>query len=221
MLGATVVDEMGNVVFSDDSVATVSSTTRATAPGITDLQYYKNKVAEFQAVLYAIDEAAGAAQRVADFNANSPLADDMLAKLAEYDAKKTQLRLTAEGMNLAIAGVDFLGADIQKLVIPPGLGLAPAALAGIAAAVAAAAVLIVWGRDWIAGVNERLKLAMQFEQMSPEVRSATASELAKVDAAAAAASTSTFAQLSGIIKWVAIAGVAYFAFKAFSQMRKA
>lgn len=208
---ATTYDELGNVIFSDD--AGIS----AAAPTVTEVNYYKQKLAEFQSMLNELDTTAQSAQNIIALTPESSLADDMQAYLTQWDDKRYQFKIAAEGINLAIAGANTFGVDIKKLTIPTGLGLAPVALAGVAAAVAAAAVLLVWGRDWIAGVNERAKLALQFENLSPEVRDAVIQEQIKIDQAQANANESPLSTIAGSIKWIALAAVAFFAYRAFSK----
>lgn len=208
---ATTYDELGNVIFSDDAGIP------AAAPTVTEVNYYKQKLAEFQSMLNELDTTAQSAQNIIALTPESSLADDMQTYLAQWDDKRYQFKIAAEGINLAIAGANTFGVDIKKLTIPTGLGLAPVALAGVAAAVAAAAVLLVWGRDWIAGVNERAKLALQFENLSPDVRDAVIQEQIKIDQAQANANESPLSTIAGSIKWIALAAVAFFAYRAFSK----
>ena len=77
---------------------------------------------------------------------------------AEYDLKKGFFRTAAEALNLAISGVNLVGANFPAVKIPRGMNAIPlVAAAGIAAALAVAAGLIVWGRDWIKSVDERAR----------------------------------------------------------------
>jgi hypothetical protein len=92
--------------------------------------------------------------------------------------------------------------------------------AAVAAAVAAAAALIVWGREWIIGVNDRLKTEMALGKISdPAKRDAAAAALVQTEANAKAAQVSPLSQISNIVKWVAIGAVAWFAFQAYSKTR--
>mgnify|MGYP000063580180 CR=1 FL=1 len=211
---ATTYDEMGNVIFSDDAGA------YATSPNITEVNYYKQKLTEFQSMLNELDATAQSAANIIELTPESQLADDMRVYLDQWDNKRSQFKIAAEGINLAIAGANSLGIDLQKLSLPTGLGFAPAApvaLSAVAAAVAAAAILIIWGRDWIAGVNERAKLALQYENLSPEIRDSVVQEQIRIDQAQAKANESPLSTIAGSIKWIAIAAVAFFAYRAFSK----
>jgi hypothetical protein len=78
-------------------------------------------------------------------------------------------------------------------------------------------MLIIWGRDWIAGVNQRAKLSLQYDNLSPEVRDQVIQEQVKIEESQRAANESPISVIAGSIKWIAIAAVAFFAYRAFSR----
>ena len=208
---ATTYDELGNVIFSDDAGIP------AAMPNPTELNYYKQKLAEFQSMLFELDNTAESAFRIMALTPDTETATEMQTLLDQWDGKRYQFKIAAEGINLAIAGANTFNVDFKKLTIPAGLGAAPVALAGIAAAVAAAAILLVWGRDWIAGVNERAKLSLQYDNLTPEVRDQVIQEQVKIEESQRAANESPISVIAGSIKWIAIAAVAFFAYRAFSK----
>ena len=215
---ATTYDEMGNVIFSDDTGIP------ATMPNPTELNYYKQKLAEFQSMLFELDNTAESAFRIMALTPDTETATEMQALLDQWDGKRYQFKIAAEGINLAIAGANAFNVDLKKLSVPQSLGFAPAAapavpisLAAVAAAVAASAMLIIWGRDWIAGVNERAKLSLQYDNLSPEVRDQVIQEQVKIEESQRAANESPISVIAGSIKWIAIAAVAFFAYRAFSK----
>jgi hypothetical protein len=185
------------------------------------LDYYRNKVIEFQNILYQMDAAAIVARDIIDTDYDQNLSNEMSVFLQEFDAKKGQFKMAAEALNFAINGVNYAGANFPEIKIPPGLGFIPmAAAAGVAAALAAAAVLITWGRDWIAGLNERLKLEVQLGAITdPDKRAQIVQESMKLEAAQKAADASPLTNVAGIVKYVAIAAVAYFVFQAYQKSR--
>jgi hypothetical protein len=141
--------------------------------------------------------------------------------LFQYDQKKGQFRTAAEALNFAINGANQIGANFPTLKIPSGLGFVPlAAGAAIAGALAVAAGLIVWGREWIAGLNDRLKVKQILESVPPEKRDAVAEAILKIDAAQKAADSSPLSSIANIVKWVGIAAVAYFALQAYQEYQK-
>ena len=185
------------------------------------LDYYRNKVVEFQNILYQMDTAAQVAQDIIDTNYDDALTADMIKLLEDFDAKKGQFKMAAEALNFAINGVNYAGANFPEVKIPEGLGFVPmAAAAGVAASLAAAAILIVWGKDWIAGVNARMKLQTQLGAIvDPEKRAAAAAQSIALDAAQKSAESSPLASIAGIVKWVGIAAVAYFLLQAYQKSR--
>jgi hypothetical protein len=186
------------------------------------LDYYRQKIVEFQNVLIQLDMAADGAQGLVDLQLNDPeLNDDLNSLLAEYDLKKGFFRTTAEGLNFAISGVNLIGANFPSVSVPRGLNAIPlVAAAGIAAALAVAAGLVVWGRDWIKAVNERAARS-QILQAIPEgaQRAAAAQELLKIDGAVKEADASPLGSIANIVKYIAIAGLIYFGLQSFKSMK--
>lgn len=186
------------------------------------LDYYRQKIVEFQNVLIQLDMAADGAQGLVDLQLNDPeLNDDLNSLLAEYDLKKGFFRTTAEGLNFAISGVNLIGANFPSVQVPRGLNAIPlVAAAGIAAGLAVAAGLVVWGRDWIKAVNERAARS-QILQAIPEgaQRAAAAQELLKIDGAVKEADASPLGSIANIVKYIAIAGLIYFGLQSFKSMK--
>jgi len=187
------------------------------------LDYYRNKVVEFQNVLNQLDASALQANFLIDeiYDVDPELTTELQDFLFQYDQKKGQFRTAAEALNFAINGANQIGANFPMVKIPSGLGFVPlAAGAAIAGALAVAASLIVWGREWIAGLNDRLKAKQILESVPPEKREAIAQAMLKIDAAQKAADSSPLSSIANIVKWVGIAAVAYFALQAYQQYQK-
>jgi hypothetical protein len=186
------------------------------------LDYYRQKINEFQNVLVQMDSAAEGAQGLIDIGVSDvSLLEDLNALLAEYDLKKGFFRTAAEGLNFAISGVNLVGADFPNIKIPRGMNAIPlVAAAGIAAALAVAAGLIVWGRDWIKAVDERARRSQILEAL-PEgpQRADAARAMAKIDGAVREADANPLGSIANIVKWVAIAGLVYFGLQTFKQLK--
>ena len=186
------------------------------------LDYYRQKIVEFQNVLVHMDAAAEGAQGLIDLGVSDvSLLEDLNALLAEYDLKKGFFRTAAEGLNFAISGVNMIGGNFPTVRIPAGLNAVPViAAAGVAAALAVAAGLIVWGRDWIRSVDERARRS-QILAALPEgpQRAQAAREMQKIDGAVREAEQSPLASIAQIVKWVAIAGLVYFGMQSFKQLK--
>lgn len=186
------------------------------------LDYYRQKINEFQSVLVQMDAAAAGAQGLIDLQIDDiDLVNDLNTLLAEYDLKKGFFRTAAEGLNFAISGVNLIGANFPSVAIPRGLNAIPlVAAAGIAAALAVAAGLVVWGRDWIRSVDERARRS-QILQAIPDgaQRAQAAIEMARIDGAVREADASPLGSIAQIVKWVAIAGLVYFGLQSFKSMK--
>lgn len=186
------------------------------------LNYYRQKINEFQNVLVQMDSAAEGAQGLIDIGVSDvSLLEDLNALLAEYDLKKGFFRTAAEGLNFAISGVNLVGADFPNIKIPRGMNAIPlVAAAGIAAALAVAAGLIVWGRDWIKAVDERARRSQILEAL-PEgpQRAQAAQAMMLIDGAVREADANPLGSIANIVKWVAIAGLVYFGLQTFKELK--
>lgn len=207
-----VTDAMGNPI-PGWAVAQASDAAKSQ-----DVGYFTRKINEFQALLFDLDTTqANLRSFIQDYNIDDPV---LLEQLDELDTRKTVFRTTAEALNLAVAGINAVGGSLPGVRIPGGLAAVPAAaLVGAAAAVAAAAALIVWGREWIIGVNDRLKTREVLQQIPESQRGQAASRLLEIEATAKTAESSPLGNIANIVKWAAIAAGIYFAFQAFQKAR--
>ena len=183
------------------------------------VDYYRQKVAEFQQMLYALQGAQEAVIGLIDYGP-AEIKPELAQLLDELDLKINRFKFTAEALNLGINGINRVGGNFPKLNIPAGLGIAPAAIAaGIGATVAVAAGLIAWGSGWIQAVIDVVKRAQLMGYLTPEQRATLAPELAKLDQAQSASLSSPLTSVATIVKWAAIGAVAYFAFQAYQKSR--
>ena len=185
------------------------------------LSYYQQKIVEFQNILNGMDAAARAAQSALLDDIDPKLSADLQTYLDDFDSKKWEFRAAAEALNLAVNGANLLGADFPNVTVPSTLGVVPLVAAGvIAAAVATAAALIVWGNTWLQGLNQRIRDQELLAQVTdPAKKDALIKTQLEVEAAAAEANASPLSSISNIVKWLAIGAVAYFAFSAYKQVR--
>lgn len=212
-MNAPVTNPMGDV-FSE-------TVNLDTLPAGGDVGYFQQKVIEFQSLMNELDATASAVIELRDAGVQDEQLD---AFLNQFDAKKASFRTAAEGLNFAVNGLNSLGTNLPTVSVPQGLGLLPAVpvavLAAVSGAVAVVAALIVWGREWIAGVNERAKLALALSNITdPQQRAAAAAAAAKIAATNVSAQASPLSSIANIVKWVAIAAVAYFAFSAYQKVK--
>jgi hypothetical protein len=185
------------------------------------LTYYQQKIVEFQNLLNGMDAAAKAAQSALWDDIDPKLSADLQTYLDDFDSKKWEFRTAAEALNLAVNGANMVGADFTNITVPSTLGVVPLVAAGvIAAAVATAAALIVWGNTWLQGLNQRLRDQELIGSITdPAKRDKLIQTQMEVEAAAAEANASPLSSISNIVKWLAIGAVAYFAFSAYKQVR--
>lgn len=187
----------------------------ATSPLAMD--YYRNKAREFQVTLDALDRAYWAASGALGTGAlDDTTAAALEAALTDYESKRTSLRVTAEAINAGAAAINALGGRFPSLSIPGTLGIPPIIVpAAMVAAVGTAAALIVWGSQWVQGVNDRLKRAQIIDAASPEQRQRIVAAMAESDNAVNVASSSMLASLAPTVKWLAIGVGAFLLYRAY------
>lgn len=192
-------------------------------PSMFSMDYYRQKSAEFQQVLTALDASYRAAKTAIDSGA---LTDESVAGLMEfvddYDSKKMWVKGVAEGINAAAAAINASGGRFPPVSIPGTLGLAPiAAGATLVALVGAIAAIIVWGNNAVSGVNVRLNRAQLIDAATPEQRAQIVGAAAESDNAIAAANSSVLSTIAPLIKWGAVALMAWLAYRAYSGRKTA
>lgn len=180
--------------------------------------YFRDKAVEFQQIINALDATSNEVDMLIGALPESALLDELVEQKAELEGKKGQIKLVAEAVNFAANGLNQLGANLPTINIPQTLGAIPLVVAGAgAAAVAAAAAIIVWGKVWIDGINQRLRNAELLASVPEADRARVAESVLKTDVALAQATQSPLASVAGIVKWVAIGAVAFFAYQAWTQ----
>lgn len=180
--------------------------------------YFAEKAREFQQLVNALDATDREVDNLIGALPESALLDELVEQKAALESKKGQIKLIAEAVNFAANGLNQLGANLPTINLPQTLGAAPLVVAGAAAAaVAAAAAIIVWGKAWIDGVNQRLRNAELLASVPEADRGRVAEAVLRTDVALAQANQSPLASVAGIVKWVAIGAVAFFAYQAWAQ----
>ena len=189
----------------------------ATSPFAMD--YYRNKAREFQELIIALDRSYWAASGALGTGAlDATTAAALEAALSDYESRRTTLRVTAEAINAGAAAINALGGRFPSLSIPGTLGLPPlVAPAALVAAIGTAAALIVWGSQWMSGVNDRLRRAQVIDAATPEQRARIVEAMADSDNAVSVASGSFLASLAPTAKWIAIGIGAFLLYRAYSN----
>lgn len=181
------------------------------------MDYYRQKAAEFQTTLDALDRAYWAASGALGTGAlDATTAAALERALADYESRRRSLRVTAEAINAGAAAINAMGGRFPSLSIPGTLGLPPLIVpAAMVAAVATAAGLIVWGSQWVSGVNDRLRRAQIIDAATPEQRASIVAAMAESDNAVSVAGSSMLASLAPTVKWVAIGIGAFLLYRAY------
>ena len=189
----------------------------ATSPFAMD--YYRNKAREFQELIIALDRSYWAASGALGTGAlDATTAAALEAALSDFESRRTTLRVTAEAINAGAAAINALGGRFPQLSIPGTLGLPPlVAPAALVAAIGTAAALIVWGSQWVSGVNDRLKRAQVIDAATPEQRARIVEAMAESDNAVSVSSSSMLASLAPTVKWIAIGIGAFLLYRAYSN----
>jgi hypothetical protein len=183
------------------------------------VDYYRQKVVEFQALLNNLQGAQEAVIGLIDYGPVE-IRSELTALLDELDGKIGRYRQVAEALNFGINGINKVGANFPKLSIPNGLGVAPLVVAGgIGAAVAVAAALIVWGYAWIQKAQVLARQAQLYGYLTPEQKAIVAQKAIEIEQAAQASESSPLTSIASIAKWAGIAAVAYFAYQAYQKTR--
>ena len=183
------------------------------------VDYYRQKVVEFQALLNNLQGAQEAVIGLIDYGPVE-VRPELMALLDELDGKIGSYRQVAEALNFGINGLNKVGANFPKLSIPAGLGVAPLVVAGgIGAAVAVAAALITWGYAWIKKAEVLARQAQLYGYLTPEQKAIVAQRSIEIGQAAQASESSPLTSIANIAKWVGIAAVAYFAYQAYQKSR--
>lgn len=187
---------------------------------ILSMDYYRQKAVEFQQLLNALDATDQEIVSLIRTLPDTLMRDELIATQSELLDKKGQLKIVAEAINFVANGLNGVGVNFPKMQIPQTLGAVPLALgAAAAAAIAAAAALIIWGRDWIAGVNQRLRDENLIKSVPENKQAEVAEAIIKTEQARIEAESSPLGAVAGIVKWVALGAIAFFAYQAWTQYK--
>lgn len=220
--GDYLTDQWGNPISEGEPAPVVAA---PGSPTVFSVDYYRNKVTEFQNVLLEMDAAAAIARQMIQDDVDPEITAGYQADIQAFEGKKGQFRAAAEALNFAISGANLVGGGFKPVRVPGQLAALPVAvIAGVAAAVAVAGGLIIWGRDWIAGINQRTLEAARLATLTPEARERVIRAQQELEAAQNRAEGSPITAIAGAAKWIGWAVAAYFIWRTvegFSKRGKA
>lgn len=185
----------------------------------TDLNYYERKVQEFQQAVNAVDTAAYGLRMLLDLDITDDQRLPILSQLGELQEKKSQLRAAAETVNAASSlanqfGIKLPSVNIQTLGALP---LVPLAVAGtISAALYAMASLVTWIMDWVNRANVTAQTIAAAADLPPDLKAQVLTAVQATETAKTQTQTG-LGSIANVVKYVAFAAVAYFAYQAFTK----
>ena len=199
-------------LFEGKNLATSEKTT-------SDLNYYQRKVQEFQQAVNAVDTAAYGLRMLLDLDISDDERLPILQQLGELESKKSELRTAAETVNAASALANQVGITLPQVNIQTlgALPLVPLAVGGaIAGALYLIASLLSWITDWINRSNVVAQTIAAAANLPPEQRARVLEAIQQTETAKAQTQTG-LGSIANIVKYVAFAAVAYFAYQAFTK----
>jgi hypothetical protein len=207
---------------NDYGMMTTLGAAETDSPSVFSLEYYRRKAQEFQTMMNALDTTYWAASGALGTGAlDEATAESLEGALADFESRRRMIKVTAEAINLGAASVNAMGGSFPRLNIPGTLGLPPiVAPAAMVAAIGTAAAIVVWGSQWISGVNERLRRAQIIESATPEQRARIVEAINNTDNAVTTAESSILASVAPIVKWAAIGLGAFLLYRAYKASRQ-
>ena len=194
----------------------------AIADSSLSVDYYRQKVTEFQQTLNSLDTTARAGYSLLEVMPDSAERDSIVESLVEFENKRAEFRIAAEALNAAAAAINAAGGRWPVLSIPTtlqGLGIAPALIAGIAGTVAVIGSMIAWAVAWANAVKIKSQAALDMIESLPADQRAPAVRAAQDVIRASETVDSPLASIATIAKWIALGVAAYFGYQALRDMR--
>jgi len=189
-------------------------------PSLMSIDYYRQKVLEFQQVLNDLDTTyMGLAlmQEVAYETNDQDMIDETDTLISTLQGKLSEFRMVGQGIQLASQGINAVGVDFPTVTIPGSLGVVPLIpLAAAAAVVASAIALIYWAKGFWQTVDDflmRYQTSQAIASLPADQQAAALSQMqqlsAQVKTARASAETSPLSSLADIGKWLILGGLLY------------
>lgn len=166
-------------------------------------QYYRDKIAKYQDALIGLDIAVDAAWDLVAAGADDDVTQQIYDWLGEVDALKTQLKTTAQALNLGAQAANAVGLELPSIEVPRGLALVPLTLPIVTiAAVAVAVSLTASIFKLINTIGDYQMRKLAIESASPEARDSIIQAGLKIDEAKAKAGL--FGQSGGSLMMVGL-----------------
>lgn len=210
---------LGDVTYDN------ASYTGETGDSVFSLDYYRNKIRDFQDTMNAADRTVQALADVRPYLTDADQISQWENLWQQLMDKRTEMQIGAKAINLAAEGLNAINVTMPEVSVPAtlqGLGIAPLVLAGMAAAIAGVGALVYSLRgiiDSAAAVIDNW-LVLKSDSLTDTQKTAILTARDEVKQAQADASGGVSASVTKIIQWVAIGAIAYFGYKAFLAYKK-
>lgn len=179
-----------------------------------DLDYYRNKIREFQVHLNALAATADTMTELRSQVSDPNLLAEIDDWLADFGSNRNALFAAAEAVNVAADGANALGVRMPVVQIPQRLAaLPPLAIAAIAGAVAGTAWAISYAVDRVAAARAIVARNETLALLPEEERAAALAADQKIEFAQRNAESGISA-IANVVKWIAIGVAAWFGYRA-------
>jgi hypothetical protein len=184
------------------------------------LDFYRNKIREFQVALNELDATAKVMRDFAALPVPPAEYDAAVQWLTDYETNRAYAVAAAEAINLASNTANAAG--IRMPVVSwqmRGVGaFPPLMIAAVASAVGAGAWFLSYAIDRISAAKE-ITAMRDTIAMLPENERAAALRMNQEITLAKARAENPIASIANVVKWVALGVAGFFAYRAFEQMR--
>ncbi len=202
----------------------VATTASVDTTSLMSIDYYRQKVIEFQQVLMDLDTTYSnliQAQQIAYDLGDPDMINDADSLLTTLRDKLSSFRTVAQGIQLASNGINAVGVDFPTVQIPGGLGFVPLVpLAAAAAVITSAVALIYWAKGFWQTVSDfalRYQTVQAIQALPQDQQAAAIATMqtlnSQVNKARASADASPLSSLADMGKWIILAGLLYVGYK--------
>lgn len=180
--------------------------------------YVRAKIREFQSIMNALDLSYNAGLQTWHETGQTDAELDRL--LREYESNSGQIKALAETLNIGAEAANAIGLRMPALSIPQTLGVAPLAIimpAAVVAAIAAVSGWLSYSVGYSAAMTDAIRV-VRGELGNTEQAARIEAELRKAEAAQRAINMPGLSQISGAVKLVSIAALAFLGWRVWSEI---
>lgn len=209
---AAMYDAMGNYTGDDGVDATVVTPQ--------NVGWFAQKAQDFQVVMNAADTTMQALQTLLTLDISDDdwyTCNDWLNQLY---GKRTQMRLTADALNLIAGTVNSFGGELPTVNIPSGLGFPPVVLPALAVSAVVGVTYLVSQLIGIITGSGNAAVQAANNITDPAKRDAALANVAAIEAAQSSVFGTGIEGVSNVLKWLALAVGGFFIYREMSKGKK-